>query len=188
MQLLVSTYQQLQLWSWVSTAFSNRLCVYQQQKRQTVCLHNWRSNKTVEEVLASQRSAPARENKKRECTTSFTPEIRAISCGKRQGAEGWSPQLFKHNHVWIWRNVQLIYYAIKTRYMVYMEETYHSQWKYSQPLHFLIGRHSVYNSLQFFQWLVMFQCSGQSYGSSVCQTIVSEAAVIRHEHTWVWSH
>ena len=47
----------------------------------------------------------------------------------------------------------------------------------TQPLHFPIRRHSVYNPLQFFQWLVMFQCSAQLYGSSVCQTIVSEATV-----------
>ena len=36
-------------------------------------------NKTVKEVLASQRSASARETKKRKCT-SFTPEIHAICC------------------------------------------------------------------------------------------------------------
>ena len=36
---------------------------------------------------------------------------------------------------------------------------------------------SIYSSLQFFQRLVMQQCYGQSYGSSVSQTIVSEAAV-----------
>ena len=35
------------------------------------------ANKAVEEVLASQRSASAKENKKRKCT-SFTPEIRVI--------------------------------------------------------------------------------------------------------------
>ena len=46
-----------------------------------------------------------------------------------------------------------------------------------QCSHFLTGRHSVYNLLQFFQWLVLFQCSGQSYGYRVSQTIVSEAAV-----------
>ena len=38
-------------------------------------------------------------------------------------------------------------------------------------------RHSVYNSLQFFQWLVILQCSGQSYGSSGSQVIGSEATV-----------
>ena len=32
------------------------------------------------------------------------------------------------------------------------------------------------HSLQFFQWLVLLQCSGQSYGSSGGQTTVSEAA------------
>ena len=37
------------------------------------------ANKAVEEVLASQRSASAKENKKKKCT-SFTPEICAISC------------------------------------------------------------------------------------------------------------
>ena len=42
---------------------------------------------------------------------------------------------------------------------------------------FLIARHSVWNSLQFIQWLVMLQCSGQSYGSSVRQWIVPEAVV-----------
>ena len=42
---------------------------------------------------------------------------------------------------------------------------------------FLIARHSGYNLLQFFQWLVMLQCSGQSCGSSGSQIIVSEAAV-----------
>ena len=35
------------------------------------------TDKAVEEVLASERSASARENKKRKCT-SFTPKIRAI--------------------------------------------------------------------------------------------------------------
>ena len=35
------------------------------------------ANKAVEEVLANQRSASAKENKKRKCT-SFTPEIRVI--------------------------------------------------------------------------------------------------------------
>ena len=35
----------------------------------------------------------------------------------------------------------------------------------------------VYYSLQFFQWLVMLQCSDQSYGSSVSQIIVTEAIV-----------
>ena len=39
-----------------------------------------KANKAVEEVLASQHSASARENKKRKCATSFTPEIRVISC------------------------------------------------------------------------------------------------------------
>ena len=39
-----------------------------------------------------------------------------------------------------------------------------------------IVRHLVYNSLQFFQWH-MLQCGSQSYGSSISQTIVSEAAV-----------
>ena len=39
-----------------------------------------------------------------------------------------------------------------------------------------IVRHSVYNSLQFFQLLVMFQCSGHGYGSSGSQIIVTEAA------------
>ena len=51
-----------------------------------------------------------------------------------------------------------------------------------QCSHFLIERHSVWNSLQFFQWLVMLQCSGQSYGSSVSQWIESEA-VVRYKHT-----
>ena len=51
-----------------------------------------------------------------------------------------------------------------------------------QCSHFLIERHSVWNSLQFFQWLVMLQCSGQSYGSSVSQLIESEA-VVRYKHT-----
>ena len=37
------------------------------------------ANKAVEEVLATQRLASPRENKKRKCT-SFTPEIRAIWC------------------------------------------------------------------------------------------------------------
>ena len=37
------------------------------------------ANKAVKEVLASHRSASARENKKRKCT-SFTPEIRVICC------------------------------------------------------------------------------------------------------------
>ena len=37
------------------------------------------ANKAVKEVLASHRSASARENQKRKCT-SFTPEIRAICC------------------------------------------------------------------------------------------------------------
>ena len=37
--------------------------------------------------------------------------------------------------------------------------------------------HSVYNSLQFFQRLVMLQWYGESYDSSVSQTIVSEAAM-----------
>ena len=46
-----------------------------------------------------------------------------------------------------------------------------------QPSQFLIVRHAVYNSLQFFQGLVILQCSGQSYGSSVSQVIVSEATV-----------
>ena len=41
----------------------------------------------------------------------------------------------------------------------------------------LIACHSVYNSLQSFKWLVILQCSRQSYGSSVCQFIASEAAV-----------
>ena len=41
---------------------------------------------------------------------------------------------------------------------------------------------TVYNSLQFFQWLVMLQCSGQNYGSSGSQTIVSEA-VVRYNQT-----
>ena len=44
-------------------------------------------------------------------------------------------------------------------------------------LNHYISWHSVYNSLQSFQWLVMVQCSGQSYGSSVCQIIGSEATV-----------
>ena len=51
-----------------------------------------------------------------------------------------------------------------------------------QCSHFLIERHSVWNSLQFFQWLVMLQCSGQSYGSSVSQLIEAEA-VARYKHT-----
>ena len=51
-----------------------------------------------------------------------------------------------------------------------------------QCSHFLIERHSVWNSLQFFQWLVMLQCCGQSYGSSVSQLIESEA-VVRYKHT-----
>ena len=38
-------------------------------------------------------------------------------------------------------------------------------------------RHSVYNSLQFFQGLVILQCSGQNYGFSVSQAVVSEATV-----------
>ena len=42
---------------------------------------------------------------------------------------------------------------------------------------FLIARHSVCNSLQFFQWLVMLQCCGQNYGFSVSQLILSEAIV-----------
>ena len=53
-----------------------------------------------------------------------------------------------------------------------------------------IARHLVHNSLQFFQWLVMLQCSGQSYGSSASQIIVSEAAV-RWNQTRThlsWSH
>ena len=37
------------------------------------------ANKAVEEVLASQHSASARENKKRKCT-SITPEICVICC------------------------------------------------------------------------------------------------------------
>ena len=32
---------------------------------------------------------------------------------------------------------------------------------------------SLYNSLQFFQWLAMLQCTGQSYGSCVSQNIGS---------------
>ena len=42
------------------------------------------ANKAVEEVLASQRLVSARENHKRMYTTSFTPEICAICCGKWQ--------------------------------------------------------------------------------------------------------
>ena len=45
------------------------------------------------------------------------------------------------------------------------------------PLILLIARHSVCNSLQFFQWLVMLQCCGQNSGSSVSQSIASEAVV-----------
>ena len=37
------------------------------------------------------------------------------------------------------------------------------------------------HSLKFFQWLIILQCSGQSYGSSVSQTIVSEA-VVEYNH------
>ena len=60
----------------------------------------------------------------------------------------------------------------------------HSQWYIVQHSHFLIARHSVCNSLQFFQWLVMLQCSGQSYSSSVSQIIAFEAVVgtTRHKH------
>ena len=45
------------------------------------------------------------------------------------------------------------------------------------PLQFLTTKHSVYNSLQFFQWCVVFQCSGQSYGSSGSKITFSEAAM-----------
>ena len=45
-----------------------------------------------------------------------------------------------------------------------------------QPSQFLVARHSVHNSLQFFQWLVFLKRYGQSYGSSVSQIITSNTA------------
>ena len=49
-----------------------------------------------------------------------------------------------------------------------------------------IVRHSVYNSLQFFQWLVMLQYSCQSYSSKCSETIVSEAEVADINHlSWI---
>ena len=48
------------------------------RRGRTVCSQTEEANKAVEEVLASQCSASAKENKKRKCTSSFTPEIRVI--------------------------------------------------------------------------------------------------------------
>ena len=46
--------------------------------------------------------------------------------------------------------------------------------------------HSAYNSLQFFQWLVMLQYSCQSYSSKCSETIVSEAEVADINHlSWI---
>ena len=39
----------------------------------------------------------------------------------------------------------------------------------------LLEHQSVSNSLQFFQWLVLLQCTGKNYGSSDSKTIGSEA-------------
>ena len=39
-----------------------------------------KANKAIDEVLASQRSPSAKENKKRKCARSFTLEIHAMSC------------------------------------------------------------------------------------------------------------
>ena len=51
------------------------------------------------------------------------------------------------------------------------------KWHNVQCSLFLITRDSVCNSLQFFQWLVVLQYSGQSYGYIVSQMIVSETVV-----------
>ena len=56
----------------------------------------------------------------------------------------------------------------------------HSQWfhEYCSISCFLVARHSVCNSLQLFQWLVVLQSCGQNYSSSVSQLIACEAVVV----------
>ena len=48
--------------------------------------------------------------------------------------------------------------------------------------------HKVYNSLQFFQRLVLLQCSGQSYGSSGGQKILADTVVeVMHAESDWWT-
>ena len=75
------------------------------------------ANTAVEEVLASQRLTSAKENKKRKCTI-FTPEIRVI-CLLKTAMEMRAGQCNYLNAITSrFNEMQLIYYAIKTRYTV----------------------------------------------------------------------
>ena len=63
-----------------------------------------------------------------------------------------------------------------------------SNWSYtigSLILQLSSEHQSLYNSLQFFQWLVLLQCYCQNYDSSGRQTVGSETAV---EYDQTWTH